>query len=334
MKFLKSGDIHLKAFANEPTYKGLPESLYYNMSALTNMANYAIEKHINNIVFSGDLFHTKSIIHSLAQALLLDFLRKYKDIYFYIMDGNHDMSSKSGDGVSALKCCDNEENVITIHKSIEIDNIWFVPWDPKNMYQDIKNGSPHKVPYLISHLGLNEGKLNSGISIISDIGLKDLKQYKRVFLSHYHAAQEIENVMYVGSLIQLDWGEKNEEKRFLEIDTDNDTVISVPSTGFKKYCEFNVTKDNVEKVLLEVEQLKKEGHNVKVRKKEEVDLQNIEKDVIIINDIETDITNRGIDSSMSREEKLEKYLQIKEIPSDKFNYFKEIGIDIINSIIK
>jgi DNA repair exonuclease SbcCD nuclease subunit len=272
MRFLKSGDIHLKAFALIFSFKGIPESLYYNMSALDYMVSYAIKREIDKFIFSGDIFHTKSIIHSLAQAMFLDFVRKNKNIHFYILDGNHDMSSKSGDGVSALKCCDNEENVTTIHESKEIDNIWCVPWNPKTMYQDIKSGSPNGAPYLISHFGLNEGKLNSGISIVSDVGLKDLRHYTKVFLSHYHAAQEIENVLYCGSLIQLDWGEKNEEKRFLEIDTDTNTVISVPSVGYKKYCEFQVTKDNVEQVLVQVEQLKKEGHNIKIRKKDDVDL--------------------------------------------------------------
>jgi len=45
---------------------------------------------------------------------------------------------------------------------------------------------------LISHFGLSEGMLNSGMSIISDIGLKDLRgKYELVLLGHYHKPQEI-----------------------------------------------------------------------------------------------------------------------------------------------
>lgn len=333
MRAVLTADNHLSAFANEPIHNGMPEKLYYNIQALKNVAEYSIKNNINNIIIAGDMIHTKSIIHSLAQSEFLDFVRAYKQLTFIIIDGNHDMSSKSGDGVSALKCCDNEENVIMVHESKEIDNIWFVPWNPKTMIQDIKSGSPNQVPYLVSHFGLNEGRLNSGISIVSDLGLKDLKQYKKVFLGHYHAAQEIDNVMYVGSLIQLDWGEKNEIKRFLDINTDTNEIISVESIGFKKYCEFNITKDNADEVIKKAEDLKKEGHDVKLRKKDDVLLDNVSKEIIVIDDSEIDITNRGINSSMTRKDKALKYMEIKNIPESKIEDYLSIGLDIMNSVI-
>ena len=99
--------------------------------------DYAEDNNIPNIVIAGDTFHTKSIIHALAQSVLLDFVKSFPELNFIIIDGNHDMSSKSGDGVSALRCLDDVNNVDMIHESKQIENIAFVPWHPKKMKNDI-----------------------------------------------------------------------------------------------------------------------------------------------------------------------------------------------------
>jgi DNA repair exonuclease SbcCD nuclease subunit len=190
MKFIYTADLHLSSYSQDriDSTTHLPERLSGIYTSFCEILNYGMDNNIKNVVIGGDIFHNKSLIHSIAQSRLLDIVRVYREIYFIIEDGNHDMSSMTGDGVSALKCLDNEVNVKTIHNTCIIDNILFVPWNPRNMISDIKEG---RTNYLISHFGLNEGKLNSGISIVSDIGLKDLKQYKRCYLGHYHTPQEV-----------------------------------------------------------------------------------------------------------------------------------------------
>jgi len=336
MRALIAADLHMSAYSQEATisYQGLEvsEKLVSIVKAVKEMIEYAKKKEITKVILAGDTFHTKSIIHSLAQSLFLDIIRENKNIQFIIIDGNHDMSSKSGIGVSALKCCDNEPNVFMLHESKEIDNIWFVPWNPKTMNQDIIKGSPNKVPYLISHLGLNEGKMNSGISIVSDIGLKDLTKYKLAILGHYHANQEVGNVIYVGSLIQMDWGEKHEVKRFLDFNSDTGEFISIPSSGYKKYFELEIKKDNVKEVLEEAKKLQEQGDFVRLRKLEEVDTVDIQDTYHIIDDTENDITNRGVSTTMSMEQKLLKYLEIKKIRPEDYEMYKSIGMDIVSSI--
>ena len=98
---------------------------------------------------------------------------------------------------------------------------------------------------LISHFGLNEGILNSGMSIVSDLSVKDLiGKYELVLLGHYHKPQEIVqdnfSLYYVGSLIQLDWGEKDDEKRFLVVDSDTLSVSSIPISTYKRHIEIEL----------------------------------------------------------------------------------------------
>jgi len=329
MRFIYTADLHLSLYSQDKIISTtkLPERLHSLQTVLYNISDYAHKNKINNIFFGGDIFHTKSIIHSLAQSVLLDYIRSNEDITFYVIDGNHDMSSRGISGISSLKCLDNEKNVFMFHETKQIENILFIPWS-NQMVDDIKNGTSE---YLIAHFGLNEAELSSGISIISDIRLSQLQNYKTCLLGHYHKPQEIGNIIYVGSPIQLDWNEKNEEKRFLVIDTNKHNIESVLTTGYKKHFQLIITKENKQDIIQESQKLVDDGHDVVLVKKENFDTDDINKDFRIVNKTQVDITNRGIDMSMSETERFDRYLEIKEISETKRIDYKTVGIDIVNS---
>ena len=333
MKFIAIADLHLSMYAQDKIIPetSLPERLHYLNEVLRNIADYAINinVNINNIVIAGDIFHNKSIIHSLAQSIFLDFLRDHRALNFIIISGNHDMSSKSGSGVSALKSLDNEPNVTMIHEPTVIDNINFVPWNPETMVDDIKSSNSE---YLVAHFGLNEAQLSSGISIVSDVKLKDLSGYKHCILGHYHLPQSVGNVTYVGSPIQLDWGEKGEVKRFLIVDTDTNEINSVPTEGYKKFIEYKITNENKEDILKEARKAKENGDYVQLVKHEDIDVDDFNKEFKIVDKTERDITDRGIVISMSQDERIEKFLSIKKIKEKDFERYKKVGIDIMNSV--
>jgi len=331
MKFLFTADIHLSGYSQDKIVNNLPERLNSIKNVLIEMAEYCKQHDISTFIIGGDTLHGKSIIHALAQSIMLDFFRAYaEDIEFIILDGNHDLSGRGKDSVSALKSLDNEPNVMRVGDTQTFGDILLVPYMP-HMVDVIKK---NKAKYLISHFGLSEGVLNNGMSVISDVSLADLDgKYRYVLLGHYHKPQSIIketiDLYYVGSPIQIDWGEKNEEKRFLIVDTDNDKIESVPTTGYTKYCEFTITNENKDDLLKEVAKLKDEGHMVKIVKDEDVNTSDIEEDYVVIDRREKDITNRGITSSMSMTDKLTRFLEIKEIPKDNRDDYINIAQSII-----
>jgi DNA repair exonuclease SbcCD nuclease subunit len=331
MKSIIVADIHLSLYSQDSIVAGVSRRLHYLKETLIQIAEYAKVNDIKYFTIAGDTLHNKSIIHAIAQSVLLDFLRSYPDITFIIIDGNHDMSSKSGDGVSGLKGLDNEPNVIMLHESKDIENISFVPWNPKKMKDDIKKAP--KGNYLVSHFGLNEAMLNSGISIVSDIGLNDLKHFKHCFIGHYHLPQEVANVTIPGSIIQLDWGEKGEEKRFIVLDSDTGNIDSIKITGYQKHIELELNSENAKEVIKQAKLLRDNGDFVKLLKVDNVDTTTIEKSFNIVDKTTRDITNRGIDSSMSLEDKLKAYLTIKEIPLDKHDDYIKEAKSIIDRIV-
>lgn len=331
MRFICIADIHLSMYSQDPIVKRLPSRLYYLNLVLRNTAEYAIQNEINIIVIAGDIFHTKSVIHSLAQSILLNFIRDYQNnIIFYVIDGNHDMSSKSGEGVSALKCLDNEPNVYMMHEPNQVENILFVPWNPKTMHDDIKKGDTE---YLISHFGLDEAELSSGISIVADIKLRNLKHYKKCILGHYHKPQELGNVIYVGSSIQLDWGEKHEDKRFLIVDTQKHMIDSVLTEGYIKHYVLELTSDNKDDIVKQAQDLQNSGHYVNIHKmSNDVDIGDLQENFRVVDKVEKDITHRGIVGSMSMVDKLNKYMEIKEVPEKLRPEYLKCALDIIDSV--
>jgi DNA repair exonuclease SbcCD nuclease subunit len=337
MEFIFTADWHLSGYLQDRIVKesNLPERLDSIKRVMYQIADFAIKNKIKYIVVGGDSLHNKSIIYTDAQSVLLDYFRNYKELIFYIIDGNHDFGSRGENPNSALKSVDSESNVIRIVSPQKIFNetVLLVPYS-STMISEIKNNS---CKYLISHFGLNEAQLNSGISLVADLGIKDLKnKYKYVLLGHYHSPQDLSSdgieIKYVGSPIQRDWGEKNEEKRFLVVDTEKDTIKSIPTTGYKKHFEFQITSENKEEILKVVTELKDEGHEIKLIKSEVFDTDDLPGDFRIIEKIDKDITNRGINSLMSMDEKIAKYLQIKDISEDQIEGYKKVGIEIVTAV--
>ena len=338
MRFAYFADVHLSRYSQDKIEDEthLPERLHSIKKALYEVAEYCIKNNIFDIVIGGDLLHGKSIIYAIAQEIMIQYFEDYAHLVtFWVIDGNHDLSGKGDDVVSALRPLDKIENVnwIPYSKTFykEDDDILFIPYSTK-LPELIKD---NKANILISHFGLSEGMLNSGLSIVSDVSLKDLTgRYKLVLLGHYHKPQEIIRadiaVYYAGSLIQLDWGEKGDEKRFLVVDSDDLSVQSIPLTQYKKHIEIELKITDLDEAIKQAQEAREKGDHVKIVMREKVDTSGLDG-FTIVDKTETDITDRGITSSMSQEDKLKKYLEIKEIPEDQHDAYLKEAFEIIQN---
>lgn len=333
MKYAIIADIHLSKYSQDSIVNGLPDTLYQLKTVLYDIADYCVDNAIPNIIIAGDLLHGKSIIHAIAQKVMLDYFRNYQEkIEFWVIDGNHDLSGKGENVVSALECLENESNVtwVRFDEELRFDNITMIPYS-YNIEEKIKE---YESDILISHFGLNEAQLSSGISIKTKIGLKDLiGRYKLVILGHYHRPQEVTtediSVVYTGSPIQLDWGEKGEEKRFIVLDTKTLEFQSVPTKNYRKHVELEITNENKQEIIDTAKKLEEAGDHVKIIKRENIDLGSAEKDFIVIDKTDQDITNRGISTDMSETDRMKRFLEIKEISEENREDYMEVGLKII-----
>lgn len=337
MKFAFIADIHLSRYSQDriEDETNLPERLHSIKHALYEVATHCKQNNIPNIIIGGDILHGKSIIYAIAQEVMIQFFEDFNDsINFFVIDGNHDLSGKGDDVVSALRPLERLDRVQWIKYSdtyqLESEGVLFVPYS--NRLPEIIKRNQSRI--LISHFGLSEGILNSGMSIISDVSMRDLTgKYELVLLGHYHKPQEIiqngVTLYYVGSLIQLDWGEREDEKRFLVVDTDTLQVDSVPITSYRKYVQIEITPDNKDEAIKAAQAAKESGDHVKLIMKETVDLSGIKGDFNVIDKTDRDITARGITSNMSTQDKLKKYLEIREIPEKQHEMYLSVAMEII-----
>ena len=340
MRFAFTADIHLSKYGQDKIEddSNLPERLHSIKASLYEMALYCKENGIENVVIGGDILHGKSVIYAIAQDILLQFLEDHKDLNFYVIDGNHDLSGKGEDVVSALRPLATVGPHVKWISYKEVyklndEDIIFVPYS-YNVTQNVKKYSGR---ILVSHFGLNEAVVNSGMSMVSDLALRDLVgRYQLVLLGHYHKAQEFIKddfkLYYSGSLIQLDWGEKNDEKRFLIVDTDTLDVISIPIRGYRKHIEISVTNENKKDTLKEAQRQKDNGNYVKLITTEKIDLGKAAEQFNVVDKSDKDITSRGITSSMTQRDKILKYLEIQEISHDEYQMYTDVALEIINEV--
>jgi len=99
MRFAFTADIHLSKYGQDriEDNSNLPERLHSIKTCLYEMALYCKENGIENVVIGGDILHGKSVIYAIAQDILLQFLEDHKDLNFYVIDGNHDLSGKGSE---------------------------------------------------------------------------------------------------------------------------------------------------------------------------------------------------------------------------------------------
>ena len=318
------GDIHLSGYQSDQLAEnGLTRRLSAIMKSLKMIGDYCRENSILHFEIWGDLINDKDLIYTVAQTVFKDFLVEYSDIEFLIISGNHDLSSTGEMQVSAISVFDGYPNVTIVNSVLRENNRLYLAYS-HNLFDILKESEPADI--LISHFGINEAMLQSGLSIATNVKLTDLKKFKLVLLGHYHKPQDLNNentrLYYSGNITHLNWNDKNEQKRFIVYDDETLDVQSIPLIGLPEYREFVIKdKETAIPILEEAEKAKNEGNYVRVKKMfdEEID---VPSDLIILeNQKEVDVTNRGVDLSQTTDVKLRNFMKIKEIPDDEHDEF-------------
>ena len=343
MKAIVTGDLHLKLWSDKKyDSTGIPIKLIEILQTIEQMVVYGKSHDINTIIVAGDINDTKGVVSVRAFVLFRKLIEKYPEINWILIHGNHD-NTVGGDiqHESSVQLFEEYSNVKVITSS-EIMNfsgtdILLLPHS-KDIVEELKKYSKQHPKILISHFGLDEAQLSSGISIRAGVKATDLKSFKLVLLGHYHKPQYLDcgktSIYYVGSPIPVRRDEATEEKRFLVIDTDTFDVVSVLTEGYRRFCEFVLDADtNTEELLKLVKQQTEIGNHIVIKNKTHdlpLDIRKyITENAQVIDDYEKDINIRGITSNMTPEEQLNKYMDIMSISDNDREEYLKIGLEII-----
>lgn len=299
----------------------------------------ARKNNVKNIIFGGDFFHDRHKIDIYTYQKSFDALKQNIEntgINLWLLLGNHDLWFYENSDISSVHPFSsiNGVNVISKPTRIKIDEInWdFLPFtqNPINSLK-ILDGFPGEKECLIGHIALNQAKMHKGmyasdiviehegdvVFVDSDIFL----EYENVFLGHFHSEQKVsEKVEYIGSPLQLSFGEAFENKHLIIFDT---------KTKKKTYIENDFSPKHL---ILKEEDLKKydlEGNFLQliVDDMSNVDIINLKKNLLNENKIidfkikQSKKNSQNIDDVKdvvyNEKEMLEKYVSKSKTDLDK-----------------
>jgi DNA repair exonuclease SbcCD nuclease subunit len=265
MKFLFFADLQAHNYKQFSTIlsSGLNSRLNDCLNVLKQVRKTVKEREITHVFFLGDLFESRTKVDGdVATLVYEELLGMSRECKLYLLVGNHDQHTKMGythwmklfQGTTAV--------IIDMPMEIILDTgymIYAVPFIPdgEEAKKAINNIEEQKAPeFLLFHQGLKEaatGPYDSHVK--AELSIKDMPTDKVKYCigGHYHKGQELLDgkIRYVGSPLQLTFGERNEEKGFTIYDVEKDKFEFIFSDAplfhyFESVSLFNDAKSSID----------------------------------------------------------------------------------------
>lgn len=205
---------------------------------------YLLKNDVSSVFQLGDFSHNRNFIdHSINKEIKDRFCQFFEDnqINFYTLIGNHDIYYKNTTKVNYQSINLNEyEYVRAIDEPtivrVENYNIGIMPWMCSP--EDIKKlPNPENTDILIGHLEIAGTKLNNGYEVKGGLSSNLFDKYKYVYSGHYHDRTQFKNITYIGTPLQLNWGESDSLKGFTTIEKDFKTTF-IENNHSPKHLKF------------------------------------------------------------------------------------------------
>jgi len=273
MKILIFTDIHIHP------HKKSSERLEDCLKVLDWVFEVAEDRNLTNIVFLGDLFHDRQRIDVLTYQKTFEVLERRlseRNLDLRLLLGNHDLWHNERLDVSSVNPLRSIKGITVVDEPCiqEISDgsedikFGFLPythnpiedirWLEKEWNSSAKLGS-RKI--LGAHLSVDGAVWNTRFNTSSEVAVEHdgdmvrvgpeiFKRWDRVFLGHYHAAQKLDDhVEYVGSPLQLSFGEAFQDKNILIYDTHEDSCEYIKNEFSPKH--YIISEDEIDRYPLE-----------------------------------------------------------------------------------
>jgi len=256
-KILLFGDLHLHP------HKRSSERLQDCLDCLEWIFQTATDREIKTIIFLGDLFHDRQKIDVLTYQKTFEIFEKHlSDVPFnlYLLLVNHDLwhfNKWDVSSVNPLRAINGVEvidrpSTLLVGPNHDRHPISFLPYtkDPIQTIKDVEKSrdellsTDHQYEkskrIICSHIAIDGAEWNTKFQTFSEVMIEHdgdmvkvnsdiFNNWDKAFLGHYHAAQRLDSVVeYVGSPLQLSFGEVDQKKCILIYDL---------KSGEKEYVE-------------------------------------------------------------------------------------------------
>lgn len=284
-KFLIFSDLHCHC------HKRKNERLEDCLKALDWVFATARSNKISNILFGGDLFHDRQKIEIYTYQKTFEVFQRNLDggdFKVYLVLGNHDLWFNEKTSISSVvpfSSLPGVEIIFNPCRKIIDGSTWdFIPFthNPIAALEFLKSqeGSPQ---YALGHLAVDgavlHGSHTADVAIEHDGDMVSISpalfnSYDYVFLGHYHKEQRIgSNLEYVGSPLELSFGECFQEKHLIIFDAEKNTRQYVKNDFSPKHLV--IRAEDVDKYDLEGNFVR-----IKIEDMSSTDLMSMRKEII------------------------------------------------------
>jgi len=236
VKYAFIADTHIENNRNLP----------FVMSTFEWITKTLLEKKIDYLFILGDFVNSRFKFDILALNKAIEVLNAFQknNLKVFLLLGNHERYYKSTDfSVTSIKPF--EKHCIILNKVRTIIGDGFAFHIVPNVetiveFNEIVSKielNPKKYNILLAHTDIKGATTNDLYNIVSKEGISPdvLHRFDRVFLGHYHARQEIKNIIYVGSPVQLTHGEEFSVKGITIWDAKDNSIEFIENPNYEVY---------------------------------------------------------------------------------------------------
>lgn len=288
------------------------------------------------IICLGDFYHIRYTINVGLQNRVYDLLDKWisKGIRIEMIPGNHDQINEKGDNaLTILAWNDGNYHGIYVYDKPTIDYNFmggtYLPYrkNSKEIFDFLEKNKVNIVYPIFMHQGIQGATMNNGFR--DENGMLLPNWVNGLTLSgHYHKAQQLSNVYYVGSPYQIDRGESNENKCYLKYAEGRLTAVPL-SCGPRYYKLENTPPGTTINA--------KKGDEVRIKAPSGIDIVSYRKsfvipegvELIIEQDSEEYVNRLNLDKSATLEDYAKSYVDEFSGDLDK-NVLMSVYREIIN----
>lgn len=244
MRFLVFADLHAhiseeRCFSNpEISLQAYRVDLFFK-----DLDRIFKEQGCDGLIDLGDTTHDRSAIPIPVIDQILTGFSKYAGRTNYKLVGNHEQFLRNAE-ISSAKLYDSVFEVVRQRHSVTIGNaiLVFASYPAKmedlNSWLTMMAHKSRKQPTILcGHFPVTSAIMH-GSPVLMGIEKTTIEPYTMALLGHIHQPQPLnDQVFYVGSPFQQNWGESGEDKFTAILDTDKLTLEWVPMTGYPRYIK-------------------------------------------------------------------------------------------------
>lgn len=238
------GDLHIgKVWSNKDRSEDIFEILNNILKDVNSEALYRSDEFIK-LLFLGDIFDSPSTSHHYLTRFI-DFLNNLNErVCVKVLVGNHDGLKSSSRG-SPLQELEHLADIIWEPR--DENGILYLPYTTQDVISKYLDSlGDKKFNYCFTHLdiaGLTPGteKDNSkGLPCVMPDRVKEI--CNKIFAGHIHTPQKLDNIEVVGSILQTDISEVQQQKYYIKLHDASKAVTGIEyvPTNSREIKSYNI----------------------------------------------------------------------------------------------